>query len=339
MNLRSLLSVSRPLRRGACLCSLAALSACGVAPQIPGVAGFMKPDAPILPVPAPPAMDPAVHRIRAAAPERAEPDVAQPAGQAISLGASVMIIAQVDQATLDGLRVVSRLERELIRAGFNIQSGFLSNVQGADGQPMSMDALLREASAGQVKPDYLYVLTEFDSGLKRRLSGDLSRTAELREVIVQHPHLADALREQAQFSCEVGGVRASARMIERTTGRVVWLGSHAIHSPDMEIGGGDSEWLLRLQPQVTNQAEVDDYYSVANSEEGRTRRTRMPETYPTPPDYQFRAELVGSEWVSGPCMNPGVPVSPDDARKMAAQLLGELTATIDLSAAAAAPAS
>ena len=101
MNLRSPLSVPGPLRRGACLLSLAFLSACGVAPQIPGVAGFMKPDAPILPVPAPPAMDPSVHRIRAAAPERPAPDVAQPAGQIIAQGSSVMIIAQVDQATLD----------------------------------------------------------------------------------------------------------------------------------------------------------------------------------------------------------------------------------------------
>ena len=93
MNLRSPLSAPGPLRRGACLLSLAFLSACGVAPQIPGVAGFMKPDAPILPVPAPPAMDPSVHRIRAAAPERPAPDVAQPAGQIIAQGSSVMIIA------------------------------------------------------------------------------------------------------------------------------------------------------------------------------------------------------------------------------------------------------
>lgn len=338
MNLRSPLSAPGPLRRGACLLSLAFLSACGVAPQIPGVAGFMKPDAPILPVPAPPAMDPSVHRIRAAAPERPAPDVAQPAGQIIAQGSSVMIIAQVDQATLDGLRVISRLERELIRAGFNIQSGFLNNMQGADGQPMSMDALLREAGSGPVKPDYLYVLTEFDSGIKRRLSGDLSRTPELQELIVQHPHLADSLREQAQFSCEVGGVRASARMIERASGRVVWLGTHSLHTPDLDEAGVGSEWVLRLQPQVTNQNEVDDYYRVANSEEGRTRRTRMPESYPAAPDYQFRAELAGSDWVSGPCLNTALPVNADDARKMAAQLLSELTETIDLSAAAAATA-
>lgn len=309
----------------------AALSGCGVAPEIPGVAGFMKPDAPLLQQPAAPQLEPQQHRLKAAAATPTAPDVAQPSGQLIVSGAGVRIVGQVQQAALDGLRVVSRLERELIRGGFNLQSGAVNNMQGADGQPMPMDALLQEVRSGGTA-QYLFLLTELDSSATRQVSGDLTRTDAFAALVKAHPQHADALRAKAQFACAVPGVRASARLIDLQSGRVVWLGSHAKFLGEPS-GSDAAELLVSLQPVVANQDEVDAYYAEANSETGRQQRTRRPEQYPKPPAYRTELQLAQADWISGPCASQeSAPLSADQARQLTAQLLTELIATIELGA-------
>ncbi|MDC0947817.1 hypothetical protein OAS86_00520 [Gammaproteobacteria bacterium] len=189
----------------------------------------------------------------------------------------------------------NQIEKELIRIGFNVvdRAKYVAKIKQLNASSFEdiSDVIRLAAQDDAVRSDYILQINKlsFDTG-RNKIS--IKSYPQVKEYLNKFPQIAPKVQDTYEYP--EYNITFDGKLIEVSTGRISWLGTHKVTSGELLAKSGENIRInMTVRKYPTNQDEIERFIAFQNTPEQRQNRYGNPVSIPEIEyDYSFDFSVI-----------------------------------------------